>query len=48
MPWLQRNIIRSRFVCVIIDRGKGIKKVFRQDDLGWNEEDEDECVVLLT
>ena len=34
MQWLRRNVIRSRFVCVITDRGKGIKKVFRQDDLG--------------
>ncbi|XP_078162886.1 uncharacterized protein LOC144558054, partial [Carex rostrata] len=47
MQWLRRNVIRSRFVCVITDRGKGIKKVFRQDDLGWNEEDEDECVHRL-
>ncbi|XP_078151993.1 uncharacterized protein LOC144547263 [Carex rostrata] len=47
MQWLRRNVIRSRFVCVITDRGKGIKKVFRQDDLGWNEEDEDECVQRL-
>ena len=38
MKWLRRNVIRSRFMCVITDRGKGIKKVFRQDDLGWNDE----------
>ena len=29
MQWLRRNVIRSRFVCVITDRGNGLKKVFR-------------------
>ncbi|XP_078164498.1 uncharacterized protein LOC144559355 [Carex rostrata] len=47
MQWLRRNVVHSRFVCVITDRNKGIKKVFRQDDLGWNGEDEDECVHRL-
>ena len=34
MQWLRRNVIRSRFVCVITDRGKGIKKCL--DKMIWD------------
>jgi len=47
MRWLRYEVIGlNRFMCVISDRHGGIKKVFRQDDLGWNEDD-GECVHRL-
>ena len=47
MKWVRDEVIgRGRFMCVISDRHKGIKKVFRQNDLGWSEDDM-ECVHRL-
>ncbi|XP_078157435.1 uncharacterized protein LOC144553210 [Carex rostrata] len=39
MKWVREFVIgRNRYMCVVSDRHKGIKKVFIQDDLGWCEE----------
>ena len=47
MRWLRDEVIGpGRFMCVISDRHKGIKKVFQQNDLGWSEDDM-ECVHRL-
>ena len=44
MRWLRSEVIGfARFMCVVSDRHMGIKKVFRDRDLGWYE-DGGECV----
>jgi len=47
MRWLRSEVIGfARFMCVVSDRHMGIKKVFRDRDLGWYEEG-GECVHRL-
>ena len=47
MRWLRQEVIGfGRFMCVVSDRHKGIKKVFKDPNKGWYE-DASECVHRL-
>ena len=47
MRWLRHEVIGfGKFMCVVSDRHKGIKKVFTSPNEGWYE-DNSECVHIL-